>query len=75
MFTLLQAKMDQQGAQLGVGVCECFAYQSAELVVLANGSRYEVNSNTVFPSSNGPSILSEYCHIATQPIFDTHSYL
>ncbi len=46
--TLLQAKMAQQGKQMRVGACEGFAYHPLKLVLLANGNRYEVDSNTFF---------------------------
>jgi hypothetical protein len=42
--------MAQQGKQMRVGAREGFAYNSVELVLLANGNRYEVDSNTVFLS-------------------------
>jgi hypothetical protein len=37
--------MAQQGEQMRVGAREGFAYNSVKLVLLANGSRYEVDSN------------------------------
>jgi hypothetical protein len=43
--------MAQEGKQMRVGACKGFAYNSVELVLLANGSWYEVDSNTFFPSS------------------------
>jgi hypothetical protein len=39
-----------QGKQMKVGVLEGFAYHSVKLVLLANGNRYEVDSNTYFSS-------------------------
>jgi hypothetical protein len=42
--------MAQQGKQMRVGAREGFVYNSVKLVLLANGNRYEVESNTVFPS-------------------------
>jgi hypothetical protein len=42
--------MAQQGKQMRVGAREGFAYHSVKLVLLANGNRYEVDSNTLFPS-------------------------
>ncbi len=41
-------KMAQQGKQMRVGAREGFAYHSVKLVLLANGNRYEVDSNTCF---------------------------
>ncbi len=32
--------------QMRVGARDCFAYPSARIVLLANGNRYEVDSNT-----------------------------
>jgi hypothetical protein len=40
--------MAQQGKQMRVGAREGFAYHSVKLVLLANGDRYEVDSNTFF---------------------------
>jgi hypothetical protein len=42
--------MAQQGKQMRVGAREGFAYHSVKLVLLANGNRYEVDSNTLFLS-------------------------
>jgi hypothetical protein len=33
-----------------VGACKGFGYHLVKLVLLANGNRYEVGSNTFFPS-------------------------
>jgi hypothetical protein len=44
--------MVQQGKQITVGAREGFAYRSVKLVLLANGNRYEVDSNTFFVSGN-----------------------
>jgi hypothetical protein len=41
-----QYKMAQQGKQMRVGAHKGFAYNSVKLVLLANGNRYEVDSNT-----------------------------
>jgi hypothetical protein len=46
--TLLQAKMAQQGKQMRVGARKGFVYHSVKLVLLANGNKYEVDSNTFF---------------------------
>jgi hypothetical protein len=40
--------MTPQGKQMRVGACKSFAYHSVKLVLLANGERYEVDSNTFF---------------------------
>jgi hypothetical protein len=48
--TLLQAKMAQQNKQGRVGVRKGFPCNSVKLVLLANGNRYEVDSNTFFLS-------------------------
>jgi hypothetical protein len=42
-------KMTQQGKQMWVDACECFAHHSAKLFVLANGNRYEAGFTTFFP--------------------------
>jgi hypothetical protein len=42
--------MAQQGKQMRVGAHEGFAYRSVKLVLLANGNRHEVDSNTYFLS-------------------------
>jgi hypothetical protein len=38
--------MAQQGKEMRVGACEGFANKSIKLVLLADGNRYEVDSNT-----------------------------
>jgi hypothetical protein len=40
--------MAQQGKQMKVGAREGIAYHSVKLVLVANGNRYEVDSNAVF---------------------------
>ncbi len=42
--------MAQLGKQMRVCACEVFAYDSVKPVILANGSRYEVDGNTIFVS-------------------------
>jgi hypothetical protein len=42
--------MAQQGKQMRVGAREGLPYNSVKLVLLPNGNRYEVDSNTSFPS-------------------------
>jgi hypothetical protein len=41
--------MAQQGTQMRVGAREGFAYHSIKLALLANGNRYEVDSDTFYP--------------------------
>ncbi len=67
--------MTKQGKQMRVGARKGFVYQSVKLVLLANGDRYEVDSNTLFLSAG--EALHPYkalprpnCHR-----FNTHSYL
>ncbi len=40
--------MGQQGKHMRVGARESLAYHSVKLVLLANGDRYEVDSNTLY---------------------------
>jgi hypothetical protein len=42
--------MAQQGKQVRVGAREGFAYQSVKLVLMAKGSRYEVDFKTLILS-------------------------
>jgi hypothetical protein len=42
--------MALHGDQVRVGVLKGFAYHSVKLVLLANGNRYEFDSNTIFLS-------------------------
>jgi hypothetical protein len=42
--------MAQQGKQKRVGACEGFANHSVKLILLANGTSYEVDSNTLLLS-------------------------
>ncbi len=44
--TLLQAEMAQQGKHKRVGAREGFAYHSVKLVLLINGNRYYIDSDT-----------------------------
>jgi hypothetical protein len=48
--------MAQQGKQMRVGACKGFAYHSVELVLLANGNRYEIDSNAFL--SSGEALYS-----------------
>jgi hypothetical protein len=66
--------MAQQGKQMRVGACEGFAYHSVELVLLANGNRYEVDSNTFFQVVK-PSIHLKNCPFPTLTFFDIQAYL
>jgi hypothetical protein len=49
--------MAKQSKQMRVGAREGFAYHSVRLVLLANGNRYEVDSNTFYLSGE---VLSLY---------------
>jgi hypothetical protein len=49
--------MAQQGIQVEISGCKCFAYDSVELVLLANGNRYEVD----FILSDHPPFKSFHC--------------
>jgi hypothetical protein len=42
--------MAEQDKQMTVGARECFAYHSVKLVLLANGNRYDVDSNAFYSS-------------------------
>ncbi len=46
----MQTKIAQQNKQMRVGAREGFPYSSVKLFWLANGDRYEFDSNTLFPS-------------------------
>jgi hypothetical protein len=56
--------MEQQGKPMRVGACEGFAYNSVKLVLLANGDRCEVDSNTFFKVAK-PSIHVKYRPVVT----------
>jgi hypothetical protein len=58
--------MAQQGKQTRVGACEGFAYHLVKLVLLANGYRYEIDSNTISLSSKASYPLK----ISACPNFD-----
>jgi hypothetical protein len=66
--------MAQQGKQMRVGACEGFAYHSVKLVLLANGNRYEVDSNTYFLSGKALYPFN-ICLGPTLTFFDTYSHL
>jgi hypothetical protein len=40
--------MAQQGKPMRVGACKGFSHYSVKLALLADGNRYEVDSNTFF---------------------------
>jgi hypothetical protein len=44
--------MAQKGKPMRVGGREGSAYHSVKLVLLANGNKYEVDSNTIFLSGS-----------------------
>jgi hypothetical protein len=58
--------MAQQGKQMRVGACEGFAYHSVKLVSLANGNRYEVDSNKLFLTGKAIYALSIQCIVLSQ---------
>jgi hypothetical protein len=58
----LQAKMAQQGKQIEGGDRLACAYSSVKVVLLANGNRYEVDSNTFFHVVK-PSVHLKYCPV------------
>jgi hypothetical protein len=63
--------MAQQGKQMRVGACKGFAYRSVKLVLLANGNRYKVDSNTVFVS--GKALYPfKVLPCPNSDLFDTH---
>ncbi len=66
--------MVQQGKQGRVGAREGFPCNSVKLVLLANGNRYEVDSNTFFLSGEAiyPSKILPY---PNSDLIDTHSHL
>jgi hypothetical protein len=49
--------MAQQGKQMRVGAREGFAYHSVKLVELANGNRYEIDSNFLFLCGKAPPFI------------------
>jgi hypothetical protein len=64
--------MAQQGKQGRIGVRKGFPCNSVELVLLANGNRYEVDSNTFFLS--GKALYSNKL-LPCMTFFDTHLHL
>ncbi len=60
--------MAQQGKQMRVGARKGFAYHSVELVLLANGNRCEVDSNTFFQAVK-PSIHLNKFQVPTLTFF------
>jgi hypothetical protein len=66
--------MAQQGKQLRVGAREGFAYHSVKLVLLANGNRYEVDSNTF--SLRGKALyLFKVMSALNSDLFHMHSFV
>jgi hypothetical protein len=55
--TLLEAKMVQQSKQERVGARQGFPCKSVKLVILVNGSRYEVDANTFFRSGKALCLI------------------
>ncbi len=70
----MQAKMAQQGKQMRVGTREGFAYQSVKLVLLADGNRYEVDSNTLLRSGKALYPI-KLLSCPKSDLFDIDSYL
>jgi hypothetical protein len=66
--------MAQQGKPMRVDARECSAYNSVKLVLLANGNKYGVESNTFFLSGKPINPLMYY-PVPTLTFFDEHSYL
>ncbi len=50
--------MTQQGKQMEVGACQSFAYHLLKLVLLANGDRYEFDSNVCVFFLSGKAFYS-----------------
>ncbi len=66
--------MAEQGKQMRVGACNGFACNSVELVLLANGYKYDVGSNVLFLSGNALNPLKSFpCPTLTSAV--THLYL
>jgi hypothetical protein len=59
-----------------VGAREGFAHHSLKLGSLANGNRYEVDSNKCFPSGKALYTFEVFpcAPVPTLFLFDTHSY-
>jgi hypothetical protein len=66
--------MSQQGKQVRVGAREGFAYRSVKLVLLANGNRYEIDSNTFFLSGKALFLFLKL-PCPNSDLLDTHLYL
>ncbi len=68
-------QMAQQGRQMRVGSGEGFAYHLVKLVLLADGNRYEVDSNTFFLCQVVKLYPFEVLPGLNSDLFDPHSYL
>ncbi len=66
--------MAQHGKQMTVGACKGFSCQSTQLVLLANGNMYDVDSNTFFRVVK-PPIHLKYCSVPTMAVFDTFVFV
>ncbi len=64
--------MALQGKQMRVGACEGFVYGSVKLVLLANCSRYRVDSNTSPLSGKALYPFKALPCPNSDPFFDTH---
>jgi hypothetical protein len=60
--------MVEQGKRMRVGAGTGYAYNSVNLVLLANGTRYDVDSNTFFLGGK-PTIHLKYCPVPTMKFF------
>jgi hypothetical protein len=55
--------MAQQGKQMRVDARKGFAYHSVKLVLLANGNRYEVDSNTFLVRGKALTVFDTHLHL------------
>jgi hypothetical protein len=60
--------MVQQCKQMRVGACEVFAYHSGKVVLLANGKRFGVDSNSLL-SGKAVYMIFKYCPVPTLYLF------
>jgi hypothetical protein len=66
--------MAQKGKQMRVGAREGFAYHSMKRLLLANGNKYEVDSNLLFQVLK-PSIYLKYRLVSILTVIKIHLYL
>jgi hypothetical protein len=60
---------------MSVGAREGFPYHSVKLGLLANGNRYELDSNTFISSGKALDSFKKNCCVSCLNFFDTSSYL